>query len=165
MKEAEQLREELRKQLAAAKKLKTPSAPGTPRDGSRTSLLDRIESKYVKGQVHVDAPNMVLPRTQKKHNRNTTMNSMDPMFLQELSSKVSQTEPITSPDDAVTGDPTKLQEPVKIVPESSEESVSGGAPPPPLLRRRHHHLHQCQECWVEVVLLVVHLHLHLLQVS
>ena len=59
--EAEQIREELRRQLAAAQKIKSPSP-------KRNTVLERIENKYVKGQVKIDAPDVVsnLPRTQKE---------------------------------------------------------------------------------------------------
>ena len=89
MAEAEQIREELRRQLAAAQKIKSPSP-------KRNTVLERIENKYVKGQVKIDAPDVVsnLPRTQKRAHRSTTLNAMDPKFLQELSLKVGKAEPI-----------------------------------------------------------------------
>ncbi|KAL6450998.1 BNI1 Formin BNI1 [Candida maltosa Xu316] len=132
LKEIEDLRDELRRQLAKTKKAKSPKV-----ENRDSSILDKIESKYVRGQVHVDAPNMVdmSPKSKKRNHRSTTLQAMDPKFLQELSSKVGKTEAISdapmandSKDEFKTpvGSPNK-----KEVATKEEEPGSSGPPPPP----------------------------------
>lgn len=151
--EAEQIREELRRQLAAAQKIKSPSP-------KRNTVLERIENKYVKGQVKIDAPDVVsnLPRTQKRAHRSTTLNAMDPKFLQELSLKVGKAEPIqdannknqfggpllSSPEDVSQKQKTSgdLSDKDKVLsspissndiksPETGNSTTLSAAPPPP----------------------------------
>lgn len=129
--EIERLRNELRRQLAEANKPKVTK--------KKTSVMDRLEDKYMKGQVQTNAD--VSSQTVKEHkklNRMTTIGSMDPQFLKELSNKVQLAEPIDAPNFEKDG--TNFSKEVtqklplgspKSKDSSGAEAVSGPPPPPP----------------------------------
>ncbi|KAI5969336.1 hypothetical protein CANMA_001656 [Candida margitis] len=137
--EVERLRNELRKQLAEANKPKAAK--------KRASVMDRLEDKYMKGQVQTNADvSSQQVKEHKKSNRMTTIGSMDPSFLKELSNKVQLAEPIDAAKRDANGERgtstsgKEQEEPGSGEPvpeEPSAETASGSnsaltpLPPPP----------------------------------
>ncbi|CCG20562.1 Bni1 formin [Candida orthopsilosis Co 90-125] len=133
--EVGRLRNELRNQLAEANKPKLAK--------KKTSVMDRLEDKYMKGKVQTNADvSSQNVKEHKKSNRMTTIGSMDPRFLKELSNKVQLAEPIDMSKVGVNGETTSAEKgmnefSLKSAPESAQpgndsaNSTSGPSLPPP----------------------------------
>ena len=125
--EVERLKSELRRKLADVD-ASNESKRSSMASKRRTVLFNKIEAKYVQGQVQPPtAPDVVqtIPQKDYKSHRNTTIGGMDPKFLSELSSKVSKTAPI---DELATNDSVKLVASKEV---SITAPAKSGAPPPP----------------------------------
>lgn len=142
--EVERLKSDLHSQLNALKKKPASSSKRNSKDTS--NILDKIESKYAQGKVQTDG-NAVKgsngPTRDYKSNRISRLNSMDPQFLKELSSKVKKAEAIqeSSEDDDgkddfedsidVPDSQMKAQSTPKIGTEDEVKNGFAPGPPPP----------------------------------
>ncbi|KAL6018114.1 hypothetical protein ACI3LY_001408 [Candidozyma auris] len=123
--EVKKLNNDLRSQLAAIKDVKSPPSDASP------DTLQKLEAKYAQGKVVVDGSDVAVkssntPNKDYRKNRKSTMNSLDPKFLNELSSKVKQAEAIGS-----SSDDEKFEDSVDKVEETETPKATGAPPPPP----------------------------------
>ena len=143
LQEVERLKQDLRSKLSALEK--NPSMKRSSRVMS-SDALSRIEKKYAQGQVQTDESAVKASKSLKKNytsNRLSTISSMDPKFLQELSSKVRRTESIAESaggdeedefQDSVDVQPVptrKIEKQEPPVPSVPALPANGGAVPPP----------------------------------
>lgn len=125
------LNTDLRAQLAAINDIKLPSKASSASTSPDTLL--KIEAKYAQGKVVVDGADRAVkgtnsPAKDYKANRKSTISTLDPKFLNELSSKVKQAEAISS---APASDEEKFEDSVDKEQAPSEAPKATGAPPPP----------------------------------
>lgn len=141
LQEVERMKKDLRSKLKALE-TKPKSRRSSGIVGSEA--LSKIEKKYAQGQVQTNENAVkasTSPRKDYGSNRISTISSMDPKFLKELSSKVKKAEaiPETIEDDDEFQDSVSVQVPSpkktvskkEIVSPPPAPVVSGGAPPPP----------------------------------
>lgn len=130
--EVKKLNANLRSQLAAANDVKLPSKRSSASPSSDAFL--KIEAKYAQGKVNVEGSNRAVrgttsPAKDYKSNRMSTISSLDPKFLNELSSKVKQAEAIST---GPSSDDEKFEDSIdKVEPAPVEAPKLTGAPPPP----------------------------------
>lgn len=127
------LNTDLRSQLAAIKDDKLPSKGSSASPSS--DMLSKIEAKYAQGKVVVDGSDRAVkgsnsPAKDYKSNRKSTINTLDPKFLNELSSKVKEAEAIPS---NASSDDENFEDSVDKVEETAVEppKLTGAPPPPP----------------------------------
>lgn len=138
--EIARMREQLSSQLHNLDtKKSSESLPSSP--ASRSSVLDKLESKYARGKVDMGDKHVVKgsnsPAKDYKSNRMLTISGMNPAFLKELSSKVKTADAIqeaeNSSDDKFEDSVDDLNE--KQMPESPKKEVASvpksTVPPPP----------------------------------
>lgn len=138
LQEVERMKKELRSQLAALNKTSlTTLSPRKSKRISDTDLFAKIEQKYTQGKVQSDTgaiKSSSSPSKDYKSNRLSTISSMDPKFLKELSAKVGKAEAIPDIKDEDLDDfkdSVEVQEVAKPV-EKSAKPQSAPPPPPPL---------------------------------
>lgn len=131
------LKKELQYKLSALES-KLPSKLPSRRTSS-TDIFSKIEAKYSQGKVKIDGSDGAVksnnsPAKDYKSNRFSTVNSMTPKFLMELSSKVKKTEAIASQasdDDSDDKFEDSIDKPDNEVSPVVVPPTAVPAPPPP----------------------------------
>lgn len=100
---------------------------------SLSDILSKIEKRYAQGKVQMgDAVvGLNLPAKDYKNNRMSTISSMDPKFLKELSNKVRVAEAIPDADEDSDKNDETFEDLVDK-PDSEISPVTAPPPPPPL---------------------------------
>lgn len=142
--QVERMKQELHSQLSALKK-----KPADSKRASKTTgldILNRMESKYAQGKVQMEEPDVrssTQPVRNYRNNRISTISTMDPKFLKELSSKVKKAEAIKTSDtdgeddfEDTTEIPTgkvqpRIEPEEKILNPKNNVQLDNAAPPPP----------------------------------
>lgn len=130
--EVSKLKSELQAQLKAAKG--TPTSSSRNSRASSTDVLASIERKYAQGivkQTDTDVKSSNSPVKDYKNNRLSSINTMDPKFLKELSNKVKKADAIPDVEDNEdVDDSDKFEDSVETQTDEAKSSPPAAAAPP-----------------------------------